>query len=138
MTAKAEELPIDIDAIRQPEGYGDAVTARPNIDLFTESSKKVSAYMAEQARYKREIATEALFEAIHFGQTTDAHQKLTDTAGDFALFSQPVNYSNVKMPAETAFMPLWLMILLFAACAVCGFTVARIIAQRKGKKAIVH
>ena len=138
VAARATDLPINIDAIRQHEGYDDAVTARSNIDLFTESSQKVSEYMAEQIRLNREMASTALFETLQFGQTIDLPNQVIAAAEDFALFVQPVNYSNVKMPADTALIPLWLMILLFVACAVGGFAIARIIAQRKGKKADVH
>lgn len=136
--AQAADLPIDIGAIGQGEGYGNAVTANSNIDIFTDTSQEVTEYMLEQLRLARERNAGSLFNETSSGQPADADEHLAGQAEEYMLFSQPADHGNINMPPEAAPMPLWIIILIFVICAAGGFVLARVLAKRKRKKADVH
>ena len=133
----AADLPIDISAIGR-QGITGPVTPRIGAHLFTDDAQRVNELLADEVRRRQETA-EYLFVAVPLYYTPDPHDRIMTAAGDMALFAQPADFSGISIPQEAEDIPLWLMTLIFAACAIIGFVLALMSRARKRRlRADVH
>jgi len=136
--AQAEDLPIDITAVGQQEGYDDAVTSR-DTELLTADAESVSEAIEEHQRLKREELTAGLFETSHVNEAVDMRGQVMNVADDSTLFSKPANYIGKGMADSGTSISAWIVIVLFAACGAGGFAIAYgLLMRRKRQGAGVH
>ena len=137
-TVYATYLPIDITAIGRQELTGGQVTTRIGANLFTADSQRVNELLAERIQHRQDTAL-YLFASVPLNYEINPHAQVMNTASDMALFAQPVSFSRFNPPQEEEFLPLWLMILIIAACSVGGFIWALVSKEkRKRREQSVH
>jgi len=125
------DLPIDIDIIGGDRGSGEAYTANVSTELLTPNAGEVSQAINENIAQKREELSSSLFQSGSEDEALSIYEQITNSATESALFSNPTDYSGMRMANDGSTISLWVIILLFAVCAVGGFILARILMQRK-------
>ena len=131
ITASATDLPIDIDAVRQQEGYDDAITARFDVELFSPEAQEVSDAIAEKAQGERATAASNLFRGTYPRQAETANEQITAAADELALLSQPQNYSGQSSQSSAEELSIWVILLVAVACIGGGYALARVLMRRK-------
>ena len=122
-TAYAYDLPIDITAIGRQDMPTGRVTHRIGANLFTEDARQVNNIFAARIQLRQETSL-TLFKTIPINYEADPHTRVMTTAYNLALFSQPTNFTMFDTSADSANIPTWLIIIIFAICAVAGFALA--------------
>jgi len=137
-TASAVDLPIDIDIITGDRGSGEAYTANINTELLTPNAYEITQSINEHTHQKREELTSSLFLLSSDGEVLSIYEQIAASATNTALFSQPSDYSGMRMINDGSSIPLWIIISLFAICCIGGFVLARILMERRREKESVH
>ena len=132
------DLPIDINIIGEERGSGEAYTANVGTELLTPNAQEVSQAINEFNHQKREELSSSLFLSESGDEVIGMHEQIANFAVNKALFSEPADYSGMRMANDGNPISLWVIILMFAVCAVGGFILARILMERKKEKDIVH
>jgi len=136
--AYAVDLPIDIEAIGRQAGVANPAPARFGAHLFTDDAQRINALMAEQVSRRQEIAT-YLFAYAPLGYTIEPHAQFMSAVADAALFDAPISISRANVYSEEDALPIWLIISVFAVCAVGGFIWALVSStKRKERGRNVH
>ena len=139
ITAGAADLPIDIDIIGQDGGSGEAHTANVNVEILTPNANEITKAINEYNRQNREMLIFGLFTADGGDEALSKHEQVVESITDSALFSQPSNYTGMRMINEDNSIPVWVIIVLFATSITAGFILAYIIMHRKrGQEQDVH
>jgi len=129
----AVDLPIDIDIITGERGSGEAYTANVSTELLTPSAEEVSHAINEHNQQKREELASSLF-LNETDETLSIHEQVTNSSTQIALFTEPSDYSGMRMANDGSSISLWAIILLFTVCAIGGFILARILMERRNMK----
>ena len=131
ITLYAGDLPIDITAIGRQEASTGRVTYRIGAHLFTADSQSINAVFADRIQRRQDIAL-SLFASVSFDYDIDPHDRIMNIASDLKLFSQPTYTITFNNDQDSQEIPIWLMALALALCAVVGFVWAlKSIASRK-------
>jgi len=137
-TASAVDLPIDIDIISQDRGSGEAYTANVSTELLTPKAQEVSQAINEHNHQKRNELSSSLFVSDSNDELLGIYEQITNSATGVALFSEPSDYSGMRMISDGNSISPLIIVLLFAVCAVGGFALARILLERRKDKNNVH
>jgi len=138
LTVGAVDLPIDIEVIGQDTGSGEAYSANRNIELFTPDSQEISSAIIEHAVKKRETTLSGLFTANNGEDIPNVHRQIEIAAHNADIFTEPSNYTGMRMISEDSSISTWMVMIIFAASIVCGFILAGIMVQRKRGEKNVH
>ena len=132
ITVQAADLPIDITAIGRQDTRTTHITTRVGANLFTRDSQVVNELLTERIRQRQAVAA-YLFESVSYNYEIDPHARLLNTANYLALFAQP-SINTFTSPQSDEDIPLWIMALVLAACAVGGFIWALTSNAKKRRK----
>ncbi len=132
--ASAEDLPVDIGAVGQQEGYDDAVTARFTTELFTEEADAATRVIAENAQARREESLGSLFGTAGGARDEDASSRVMGLAEEYALFSEQTRYGSGSTAVGAEVLPWWLVAVVFGFCGVGGFVIAYGLLERRRRQ----
>jgi len=118
--AHAQDLPIDINAIRRNETRAPHQATRAGIHLFSDDATRINEAQAQQIR-QRQATASYLFAAVSPNLEPDPHMQIITAASGSALFANPTSISNITPPPPTAPISMWLVIPIIAICAIVGF-----------------
>jgi len=130
----ATGLPIDIKAIEQQESSEDAIAVRFRIDLFSATSQIVNEQMSEKTMYRQERVLSSLFTSSNMREIKELDEQLKNAYEEVGIFNSPSNYASLSIVKSNDSLPMWLIVLVFVACAGGGFVFARILATRKKRR----
>ena len=133
ITTRATDLPIDITAIGRQDIRTTHVTTRVGANLFTSDSQRINEILAERI-LQRQAMTTYLFETISYNYEIDPHARIMYAASDLALFAQP-NFNTFSSPQAEEEIPLWILAVIIAVCAIGGFIWALVSGAKKRRKA---
>jgi len=139
-TAQAEDVPVDIDAIRrrgmQQQGV---IVMRQGIYLFNEKSEiQLEAHAARQER-RREEAEQILFDELHILTISDPYEALRNAALENNIFERPMQTRVLTHVEEREEMPLWGIVITLVGAACLGLIIAIWIKnQKKERKSNVY
>jgi len=137
VTVSAVDLPIDIDVIGRDGGSGQAYTANVNVEILTPEAGEISEAINEHHRQSREAMSSELFYFDDNDELITQHEQITNAAVNSALFSQPSNYSGLRMARDDGAVPVWLIILIFAVSIALSLVIAYTIIHRRKHEEIV-
>ena len=129
----AEDLPIDITAIGRQETPEGQLTVRVGNNLFTRDSMRVNEALAEQI-IRRQALTSYLFSEAFIAAESELHVNILNAAYNWALFSQPVIFTNTPLPQPDTSIPMWVIVLIIALCATGGFIWALLSGAKKKRQ----
>ena len=135
---KADGLPIGVDAIGAGR-HESPFRIRHNIDLFSESSQRLERSMVRQTQIEREAVESGLFVVPTESLMVDFDERVQEITYEYALFATPVAFNRIlRAEPEARAVPTWLVVFLFIFCAVSGFVLARLVAQKREQKRNVY
>ena len=134
LSASAVDLPIDIDVIGRDGGSGQAYTANVNVEILTPEAGEISEAINEHHRQSREAMASELFYFDDTDELITQHEQITNAAVNSALFSQPSNYSGLRMARDDGAVPVWLIILIFAVSIALSLVIAYTIIHRRKRE----
>jgi len=130
----AEDLPIDITTIGRQGDITSPITTRFGAHLFTADAQRINELLAQQVRHRQETANE-LFLTVSADYTVNPNTQIINTTSQLALFSQPMDFNSFSSPQEADSLSTWIIVLIFATCAIAGFIWALISKARKARNA---
>ena len=128
--AYAAGLPIDINAIGRQDNTNTRITMRFSTHLFTADSQRANDALAQQINRRQQTAND-LFQAAPVGDATDIHAQIAYKASSLGLFSSPAAFNHISMPASEEPLPIWVIVVVLAACALGGFIWALMAKSKK-------
>ena len=131
--AQATDLPIDMDALKNQQYSGDAVTPRFNIDLFSDKAGAVTEAIAAYQRQQQTETVGGLFTGPHELASVDAAAQIAGTASGWGLFATPSTHSGVSAAHGSGAIPAWVVVLVLLVCAGGGLLLAYRL-QKRGKE----
>ncbi|MCL2342382.1 MAG: hypothetical protein FWC62_00565 [Firmicutes bacterium] len=132
--ARAADLPINMDALKNQQYAGDAVTPRFNIDLFSEKASSLTeAITAYQQRQQEETAG-GLFAGPHELAPVDVETQIASAASGVSLFAAPDTHSGVTAARNSGSIPTWVVVLVLLVCAGGGLLLAFRLQKRKRER----
>jgi len=138
LTVSAVDLPIDIDVIGRDTGSGEAYTANVGVELFTSNAQEITRAINDFNSKKREELISGLFPPAAGEDMRSIHEQVTNAAAGTTIFSQPSDYTGIRMINEDSQIPALLIILLFTASIAGGFVLARTLMGHRKQEKDVH
>ena len=136
ITAYATDLPINIHDIGRQGDGNNSTMSRFGVHLFTDDAKKINEAMADNVRRRQETAI-YLFEHLSADNAIEPYEQIVNASVQSALFTEPVNFSRITIPSDTASIPSWLIITILLGCAAGGFLWA-LLSKKKEQTKGVH
>ena len=138
--ASAENLPIDIEIIRQQHFAGRSITDHFDIDMFNERSARLSLALTETRRIEQANRMNGLFvNAVVHQEQMDISSQIEALAAENALFAQPIDFSDFEGFAAEDAISTWIIIIVLAVFSAAGLALAfGLLARRRRKQAVVH
>ena len=145
ITALAEDLTIDIDAIDQMdvEGRQRAITVRRGIDVFSESAAMVSEASETRFQSRQDTVVSGLFHDEYELVQETGEERILRITEETGLFSEPMHFDRITLRGRSANeqepTPIWMILVVFLGVVGIGcFITYSVIISRKESKSDVH
>ena len=126
VTALATDIPIDPGTITgQRDPQQEALTARRDVDLFSDTSDEITERLERQREEKLTAAQETLFNEPFSMQVYDPEALIQQAVSEAGLFSAPMRFDrSAQHEADDSGIPLWITIIVIATAFALGLFIA--------------